>query len=204
MARIILIRHGHVAGISPERFRGRRDIDLSELGRRQARTMAGHVLQLWRPAAIYSSPLRRCLQTVEPLATRLGLPVTVIPGLNDLHYGDWEWLTFEEARARSPALFARWFAAPQWVKFPNGESLQDLAARLAEVLRLIRERHERDTVVVVGHASVNRALLLQVLDQPLSAYWRLAQDPCGVSEIELVGDFATVHRLNETPQPPAD
>lgn len=204
MARIILIRHGHVEGILPERFRGRRDIDLSDLGRRQARAMSEHVLQLWQPAAIYSSPMKRCLQTVDPIATRLGLPVTVIPELNDLHYGDWEWLTFEEARMRSPALFARWFAAPQWVRFPNGESLQELVARLADVLRLIRERHERDTVVVVGHASVNRGLLLQVLDQPLSAYWRLGQDPCGVSEIEFIGDVATVHRLNETRPPLRD
>jgi len=51
--------------------------------------------------------------------------------------------------------------------------------------------------VVVGHSSGNRALLLQALDQPLSAYWRLAQDPCSVSEIELQGLTATVRRFNE-------
>jgi|SRR5579862_677833 len=204
MAKIILIRHGHVEGIAPERFRGRRDIDLSELGRRQAQTMAQRVLQLWRPAALYSSPLKRCLQTLEPIATRLALPVRVTPELNDLHYGDWEWLTYEEARSRSPALFARWFAAPQLVKFPNGESLQDLLARVADVVRLVCERHERETVVVVGHASVNRALLLQMLDQPLSAYWRFAQDPCGVSEIDLTAESATLQRLNETHPPATD
>jgi phosphoserine phosphatase len=204
MAKIILIRHGHVEGIAPERFRGRRDIDLSELGRRQAQAMAQRVLQLWQPAVVYSSPLKRCLQTLEPIAARLGLPVKISAELNDLHYGDWEWLTYEEARSRSPALFARWFTAPQLVKFPNGESLQDLLARVAEVVRLIRDRHERHTVVVVGHASVNRALLLQMLDQPASAYWRFAQDPCGVSEIELTAENATLHRLNETPPPSAD
>lgn len=204
MARIILIRHGHVEGIAPERFRGRRDIELSELGRRQAQAMAPRVLRLWRPAAVYSSPLKRCLQTLEPLAARLRLPVEITPELNDLHYGDWEWLTYEEARSRSPALFARWFAAPQLAKFPNGESLQDLLARVANVVRLIRERHDREAVVVMGHASVNRAFLLQTLDQPLSAYWRFAQDPCGVSEIELTENSATVHRLNETAPPAAD
>lgn len=198
MARIILIRHGHVEGISPERFRGRRDIDLSEQGRRETQSMTQRVLRQWRPAAIYSSPLKRCRQTIEPLASRLGLAVNVASELNDLHYGDWEWLTYAEARTRSPQLFALWFAAPQLAKFPNGESLPELVARVADVVRLIRERHEHETVVVVGHASVNRALLLHTLDQPLSAYWRFAQDPCGISEIEVAGDSATVHRLNET------
>jgi broad specificity phosphatase PhoE len=51
---------------------------------------------------------------------------------------------------------------------------------------------------MVGHDSVNRALLLQVLDQPLSAYWRLAQDPCGISEIDLVDARSRVSRINET------
>lgn len=197
MAKVVLIRHGHVEGISPERFRGRRDIDLSERGRREAQAMTQRVLDRWRPAAIYSSPLKRCLQTIEPLAARVGLPVKVADELNDLHYGDWEWLTHEEARTRSPQLFARWFSTPQLAKFPDGESLPELVARVAGFVRLIRERHAQETIVVVGHASVNRAFLLHTLDQPLSAYWRFAQDPCGVSEIELVGDNATLHRLNE-------
>ncbi|HEX8781803.1 MAG TPA: histidine phosphatase family protein, partial [Steroidobacteraceae bacterium] len=70
-------------------------------------------------------------------------------------------------------------------------------ARMANVLRLVREQHADETVVVVGHSSGNRALLLQALDQPLSAYWRLAQDPCSVSEIELLPRAATVQRFNE-------
>jgi phosphoserine phosphatase len=51
--------------------------------------------------------------------------------------------------------------------------------------------------VVVGHSGGNRALLLQALDQPLSAYWRLAQDACSVSDIELLPRTATVRRFNE-------
>ena len=55
------------------------------------------------------------------------------------------------------------------------------------------------TVVLVGHDSVNRALLLQLLDQPLSAYWRLSQDPCTLNEIEVsaAGDVR-VDRINDT------
>jgi phosphoserine phosphatase len=198
MSRIILIRHGHVEGITPERFRGRRDVDLSELGVRQARATAQRVARQSKPSVVYTSPLRRCVQTAAAIASACGASTTVLDDLNDVHYGDWEWRTHEEVRARWPDLFERWFSAPHLVRFPNGESLQDLTARVSNVLRLVLERHRDETVVVVGHSSGNRVLLLQTLDQPLSAYWRLGQDPCSVSEIELFEGGTTVHRLNET------
>ena len=197
MSRILLVRHGHVEGMSPERFRGRRDVALSELGTRQAQATAQRIAREWHPVAIYTSPLRRCLQTAGAIGAACGLSASVLDDLNDVHYGDWEWHTHEEVRARWPELFECWFSAPQLVRFPQGESLQDLVARMANVLRLVRERHADQTVVVVGHSGGNRALLLQALDQPLSAYWRLGQDPCSVSDIELHAHSATVRRLNE-------
>jgi probable phosphoglycerate mutase len=198
MTRLLVVRHGHVEGMSPERFRGRRDIDLSELGTRQAHATAQGIAARWRPVAIYTSPLRRCLQTAAAIGAACGgLEATVLEDLNDLHFGDWEWHTHEEVHAQWPELLECWFAAPQLVRFPQGESLQDLVARMANVLRFVRERHAQETVVVVGHSSGNRALLLQTFDQPLSAYWRLAQDPCSVSEIELEGRATTVRRFNE-------
>jgi len=197
MTRILLVRHGHVEGMSPERFRGRRDVDLSDLGTRQAQATAQHIATQEQPVAIYTSPLRRCVQTAAAIAAACGVAVTVLEDLNDVHYGDWEWHTHAEVRARWPELFECWFAAPHLVRFPQGESLQDLVARMANVLRLVRERHAEHTVVVVGHSGGNRALLLQTLDQPLSAYWRLGQDPCSVSDIELLGHAATVRGLNQ-------
>jgi phosphoserine phosphatase len=61
--RIILVRHGHVEGILPERFRGRRDVDLSELGVRQAQATAQRIAGQWTSAIVYTSPLKRCVQT---------------------------------------------------------------------------------------------------------------------------------------------
>ena len=77
-------------------------------------------------------------------------------------------------------------------------------ARTADVLRMVLERHAAETVVLVGHDSVNRALLLQLLDQPLSAYWRLSQDPCTLNEIEVlaVGDIR-IGCINDTSHLPS-
>jgi probable phosphoglycerate mutase len=66
-----------------------------------------------------------------------------------------------------------------------------------DALRLILQQHADETVVVVAHDSTNRVLLLHLLELPLSAYWRLAQDPCGLSEIEISAQAARILRINE-------
>jgi broad specificity phosphatase PhoE len=65
-------------------------------------------------------------------------------------------------------------------------------------MRLVLARHPDDTIVLVGHDSVNRALLMQLLDLPLSAYWRIAQSPCCLNEIDITGGKISVQHVNET------
>jgi probable phosphoglycerate mutase len=198
MTHILLVRHGHIEGIHPERFRGRADVPLSDLGRRQAAATAERIARGWSFGLVYSSPLGRCLETARAIAASARAEVRPLADLTDIDYGEWQWKTFEDARAASPLRFDRWFATPELVRFPAGESLQDLVARTAGALRLVLERHPDETVAMVGHDSVNRALLMQVLGQPLSAYWRVAQSPCALSEIEFETDRPRVLRVNDT------
>jgi broad specificity phosphatase PhoE len=68
MPKILLTRHGHVDGISPGRFRGQTELALSEKGLSQAAALAECISSEWHPAAIYTSPLRRCVATGEAIA----------------------------------------------------------------------------------------------------------------------------------------
>src|ERR1700741_45811 len=174
MTKILLIRHGHVEGIKPERFRGRAPLHLTALGGAEAQVVARRVAAAWRPSRIYTSPMGRCIETGAAIAKACGAPTEIYDDLTDINYGDWQFKTFDEAKIQNPALFSAGFATPDLIRFPNGESLQDLAARAANALRLVLARHRDDTIVLVGHDSVNRALLMQLIDQPLSAYWRIA------------------------------
>jgi probable phosphoglycerate mutase len=198
MTKILLTRHGHVDGIKPERFRGRQPLDLTARGRAEAAAIAQRIAGGFRPSHIYTSPMSRCIETAAAIAKACGIAAKTCNDLNDIDYGSWQFKTFVEAKVLDPALFAAWFAAPQLVRFPNGESLQDLAARTANALRMVLARHPEATVVVVGHDSVNRALLLELLDLPQSAYWRLAQDPCCLNEIDVGDGKICIRRINET------
>jgi probable phosphoglycerate mutase len=198
MTKIILTRHGHVEGIKPERFRGREPLQLTERGAAEAMALAQRIAARWQPSHIYTSPMGRCIATAAAIARATGTPSKTCEDLNDLDYGAWQFKTFAQAKAQDAALFAAWFATPQRVRFPNGESLQDLAARTANALRMVLARHPDETVVLVGHDSVNRALLIELLEQPLSAYWRLAQDPCCINEIDVTGAGIRVRGINAT------
>jgi probable phosphoglycerate mutase len=200
MTKLILTRHGHVEGIEPELFRGRTDVPLTELGRIQAKAVASRIAALWTPVAIYSSPMGRCVSTADAIAEACHVERHVLDELNDLDYGQWQWQTYDAVRRTWPDQFAAWQSKPHLVRFPDGDSLQDLVARTANALRFVISRHKSstETVVLVGHDSVNRALLLQLLDQPLAAYWRLAQAPCALNEIDIVDGNIRVQRINET------
>jgi len=198
VTRILLTRHGEVEGIRPERFRGRADLALTERGEAQARLLGQRIAAGWRPGRVYTSPARRCIATGAAIANASGVEAGVLNGLNDIDYGAWQFRTHEDVRQSDPEAFAAWFATPHLVRFPDGDSLQDLVARTSEALRFILAQHAGETIVAVGHESVNRALLMQLLDQPLSSYWRLAQHPCCVNEIDVTKGKIRVIRINET------
>jgi broad specificity phosphatase PhoE len=116
----------------------------------------------------------------------------------DIDYGEWQGLTRDEVARNWPDAFETWHRRPHWAAIPGGESLQDVLTRTVAALRDVIGRHLEDAVVLVGHDSVNRVILLQALDLPLSRYRRLGQDPCAINEIEFSEGEFSVRSVNET------
>ena len=198
MIRIILVRHGHVDWLAPERFRGRAELPLSSLGRRQAQAAAGYIAAAWKPDAVYTSPLGRCRETGAAIAAPFRLEPQPIDGLADIDYGEWQGLTRDQAKERWPDETELWFRAPHIAAIPGGETLAALLSRASAALRDILRRHSDQTVVLVGHDSVNRVLLLLAFELPLSRYWHLRQDPCGVNELLFDNGSFVIGSINQT------
>ena len=198
MTRIILVRHGHVDWLAPERFRGRAELALSDLGRRQAQATARYIAATWKPDAVYTSPLGRCRDTGAAIAAPFQLEPQPIDGLCDIDYGEWQGLTRDEARARWPDEKELWFRAPHLAAIPGGETLAALFSRATAALRDILQHHPDGTAVLVGHDSVNRALLLFALELPLSRYWHLRQEPCAINQLFFEDGSFVIRSINET------
>jgi probable phosphoglycerate mutase len=198
--RIVLLRHGQTAwnaSAGEERFRGRKDLPLDRRGQAQARAVADW-LSSEPLVALYSSPLQRARQTLQPLASDQGLPVEVHEGLIDIDYGRFQGLTHVEARTTDPELYGLWRTAPSRVRFPGGEALADVQARLRAILAELAARHPGGTVVLTGHEMVNKVLACTLLGLDLDQIWRVRQDVAAISLFKQDGESWTTLGLNDT------
>lgn len=93
MTRIVLIRHGQTEWNRLERFRGRADLSLNEVGLAQAEATARRIAAAWPASAVYSSPLKRAMETAKIIAEALALAVQPLAGLMDIDYGEWQGLS---------------------------------------------------------------------------------------------------------------
>ncbi|GAJ28205.1 histidine phosphatase family protein [Acidomonas methanolica] len=201
---VILVRHGHVEGIEPPRFRGRIDLPLTERGRRQAVATADFISSRWTASAIYSSPLSRCMDTAEAIAKKQTVPVLPLPDLLDIDYGTWQGRTRDEVKSAAPELFKAWMEQPHLTVIDRAETLQDVQARLIRAFDLMRRAHPDGTVIAIGHDSTNRIFVSLALDLSLSHYWRLQQDPCAINVLRFDDAGSHVVSINQTAHLAAD
>lgn len=200
MTRIILVRHGQTEWNRVERFRGQIDLALNKTGQAQARKAARRLTGM-PITAVYSSPLRRALETAGPTAQQLGLPVQPLPGLMDINYGEWQGRTPSEVSQQYPDLYQQWMDAPHTVSFPGGESLEDVRYRAIAALEQMILQHTGH-VLLVAHQVVNKVLLCAMLGLETSHFWHIKQDNgcinlfdfnAGIFAAVLVNDTCHIH-----------
>jgi len=181
---IILVRHGQTEWNRIERFRGRYDLSLNDTGIEQAEKTAAYIQKMWKPVALYSSPLKRAVQTAEKITETCGIPIQTSHGLMDIDYGQWQGLTPEEVQQQWPELLTHWYEHPETVQIPGGESLKQVRERSMSALSGFCRMHMNDEIVLVSHTVVNRLLILGILDLGNDHFWNLSQEPCAINLIE--------------------
>jgi len=179
MTELILVRHGETAWNVEEVFRGRIDVELNETGLKQAELL-GKYLSNTKIEAIYSSPLKRALNTAEAIARHHGLAVETAPGIIDLDFGEWQGLPNQEVNDKYGELYAAWLNSPEQVTMPGGESLNDVRKRAMAVVDEVAGKH-RGTVVLASHRVVNKVLICALLGLDNSHFWNIRQDTCGIT-----------------------
>jgi broad specificity phosphatase PhoE len=179
MTEIILARHGETEWNVEEVFRGRIDIELNQTGVRQAELLAEHLAEL-KIEAVYSSPLKRALDTAEAIARRHQLKVKTSPGLIDGDFGQWQGLPLNKVREKYKELYRQWAESPHRAKIPGGESLDGVRERALKVVGGVIAKH-KERVVLVSHRVVNKALICALLGLDNSHFWNIRQDTCATT-----------------------
>jgi len=151
---ILLARHGETDWNREGRFQGHADPPLNRTGRAQAVDLSV-ALMAEQLAAVYSSPLRRALETAEVLAASHGLEPVPVDDLREVDVGSWSGLTRAEVEERFPAQFARWLDYGQG--WEDGETYEEMGRRAVDALLLLAAAHDGERVLAVTHGGPIRA-----------------------------------------------
>ncbi|MGN6608527.1 MAG: bifunctional RNase H/acid phosphatase [Jatrophihabitans sp.] len=185
--RLVLVRHGATPHSAAKRFSGRNDLALDETGTAQASALARRFASIPDIAAVISSPLRRTVETATAIADAVGLTVATDDGLIETDFGDWEGLTFAEARERDADALTAWLASPDAAP-PGGESFAAVTDRVAAARDRIVAAHPGRTLIVVSHVTPIKTLVRLALEAPPVALYRLHLDTASVSMIDWFAD----------------
>ncbi len=173
MKHLLLIRHAETDMTS--RFCGRSDPELNERGHQQ---LTGVVDRLSECAIrrIYTSDLRRARQTAEAIASRYGIKFEVRPGLREIHFGQWEGLSWSEIEACNPVLAKIWAERYPNSTAPGAESLQQFERRVRAESAFLFAAATECPIAVVAHAGFMRVLLTMFYGVPEEEAWKLTKE----------------------------
>jgi probable phosphoglycerate mutase len=193
--RLILVRHAvtaHTGGKLSGRMPG---IDLTDEGRKQADAAAARLASA--PIAIvYASPIERTMQTAQAIAARHNLAVQPLDGVIEAEYGDWTDKTLGElAKTDEWKVVQR---APSRARFPNGESLFEMQARMVIALDQVVARHHHETVVVVSHADPIKAAVAHYTGIHLDLFQRINISPASATVFEFHPHGVMMLTCNDT------
>ena len=184
--RLLLIRHAESVGNRELRLQGQAEFPLTKRGRRQAEELAASLAER-QVIAVYSSPIRRALDTAEAIASPLGLTVEVQAALQEYDFGKLSGLTWPEIREQRPQLIEHLLSdRAEYPDYPGEEGREPFRQRVCKALWGISERHAgEDSVAVVTHGGPIGVFLLDVLKRGYHRPMPFTLDNASVTIVEI-------------------
>ena len=197
MSKLLLVRHGDTEFNSARRFQGHSDIELSANGYRQAERLRDR-LATHKIDIIYSSDLKRALATAKLISSRHKVSLITCPELREINYGKLEGLTFEEISRLHPEI-ADWCV--NWslqLKFPGGESFDELKDRVSKFLNGLEKHTPEQTILIVAHGGPLRLMVCYLLGIGLRHWQQIRLDNASLSIVNIYPEVAIISLLNDT------
>jgi len=192
---IYIVRHGDIGLGRDKRYIGHSDLPLSALGEHQA-SLLKEVFSRVPLDSIVCSDLGRTQQTADIIATAHRIHPLAHVELRELNMGDWEEKTFSEIRTKYPKEYKARGEDLANYRPPQGESFSDCSQRVLPVFERLANS-DVSSLLIVGHAGVNRVLLCHVLGMPLGNVFRLEQSYGCYNLISFDGFEYRLNYLNQ-------
>lgn len=185
MSKLYLIRHGETEWNLHNRTQGCVDVPLNENGKLQA-IMLARRMSSCRVDRIYSSDLKRAVETANYISQAVKKDVVVMEEFREINFGLWEGLTFEEIKKRFPEEHRIWIENPHRARIPGGEMLYSVFHRVMSGLKkILKDCGDDQNIVIVSHGGPIKLMVLGLLEIDISKYNKFRQDNTAVNIIEV-------------------
>lgn len=164
---VYLVRHAEAEGNINETFQGMIDTDVTEKGHRQLDCLAERFRDI-PITALYSSPLKRTRATADAVNRYHNLPIQLDASLVEINGGDWEGVAWADLPTRFPDAYQDWQSNMSEFKAPNGETMQEVFARMQKAVCEIAAKHPGETIAVVSHGCALRNFLCFAANDPIT------------------------------------
>jgi broad specificity phosphatase PhoE len=191
------VRHGQSTWNREHRIQGQLDPPLSDEGRRQAALLGVRLAARRRFVALYSSDLKRALETAQVLGLALGVTPVPRERLREVFLGEWEGLRTEEIAERFPEAWAAWVEEPDWDVVPGGEGAAAFDARVSAELDEIVMRHAHGDVLVVTHGGVIQVALHRIVGRASRGLFPFKIQNASISLVERRDARAVIGGVND-------
>ena len=184
MVRVYVIRHGQTDSNLRNACIGLKDISLNKTGRRQARELASRLRDI-SADTVYTSPLKRAVDTISPYVEQRGLNMRMSFGLIERDFGEWDDMTFDEIEERFPDEYRAW--RENWFTYrpPKGESAADVQERVNVFLERMLGEHKDGNVFIVTHLGTARHIMAGLLGLATEDSRCFTLSNTGVAVIEI-------------------
>jgi alpha-ribazole phosphatase/probable phosphoglycerate mutase len=180
----LLIRHGETKSNLLRIYAGWSDEPLTERGILQAHHVA-KLLTQYEVEVIYTSPLKRAVQTAQIIAQQIKVPIILEEGFVEMKMGPWEGKSEEEIATTYPEEWHIWQTRPAELRLPCRETLDQLLNRVLSAFYRIKMRNHKGLVVIVTHYAIIRVALLYARGQDLNLYKTITVPNCEPFELEV-------------------
>ncbi len=163
---IFLARHGETEWNLEERLQGNKNSPLTENGIDQAKK-AGEILANSEIGIVYSSPLKRAVNTARLILDGKNTELIIRDGLREIHLGPWEGKTKKETEISHPEEYINFWYYPDRYHLKGGETYRDLQKRVVEEIQNIFDENRGKTILVVSHWIAIKTAIAFFLGKPL-------------------------------------
>lgn len=195
---IYLIRHGQTNLNRDGKYQGAADKEINEFGRQQAELL-GIRLKKYNIDIIYSSDLKRVVQTTEIINKHINSETFIKEELREINMGEWDTLSVEERSIRNKEYAKKWSKHLEDLPYPGGECGEDVWKRANKVIEEILDGIHHNVVIVTSGGTI-AILLSKFMGLEQQKRFNMEIDNCSISIVKCddKNKNITVKCINDT------